>query len=419
MRKGLREACDRRQVDGVVPELPEDGKKKGKMARTMTGLQVFLEENAGDCRGKSLGLLANQASVGPCRTHASRLLEERLPGRLKALFSPQHGIYGEKQDNMIASESFVREDGLPVHSLYGDTRQPDGAMLDGLDAVLCDLTDVGARVYTFAHTLSLFMEKASERGLEVVVLDRPNPIGGVEVEGNLLDDDCRSFVGLHPIPMRHGLTMGELALYINSRLRRPARLTVSPMRGWERASHFQDTGLPWVMPSPNMPSPLTAEIYPGSVLFEGTMLSEGRGTTLPFHLVGAPFINPGALKKDLDSLGLPDVSFREASFQPCFHKWCGQVCGGVEIHPLGRGFKPYLTALSILEVVLRRWPDDFQLKDPPYEYEHERRPIDLITGRRSVFDSLKGGASARELAEGFEPELDKWRRAIKDFLLYR
>jgi uncharacterized protein YbbC (DUF1343 family) len=291
-------------------------------------------------------------------------------------------------------------------------------MLRGLDEVLVDLQDVGCRVYTFAHTLSLLMERAAELGTGVTILDRPNPIGGAEREGNLLDPDCASFVGLHPIPMRHGLTLGELSLFIASRLKKPLSLSIIPLRGWSRSDYFGDTGLPWVAPSPNMPSPQTAHIYPGTVLFEGTNVSEGRGTTLPFHLIGAPFIDSGRLKREMDGFQLPGVRFREARFQPCFHKWAGEVCGGVEVRPLDKSFKPLLTGLSLLEAILRLWPEEFGLKEPPYEYEFERRPIDLILGRKSVFDALLAGGSAAGLYRGFQKELDGFGKSVQKFLLY-
>jgi uncharacterized protein YbbC (DUF1343 family) len=371
------------------------------MARTKTGLTVLLEGHLGEYRGRRLGLLANQASVGPSYEPALSLLDRALPGAVRCLFGPQHGLRGEKQDNMVASPHALTPDGRPAHSLYSGELEPSPGMLEGLDEILCDLQDAGTRVYTFAHTLSLLMGAAAKAGVGVVVLDRPNPIGGEDVEGNLLDPDCESFVGLHPIPMRHGLTMGELARLMASRLKDPPRLTVIPMQGWERRLHFGDCGLPWVPPSPNLPAPGTALVYPGTVIFEGTNVSEGRGTTLPFHQVGAPYVDPSQLKGDLDSLGLPDVIFREAAFEPCFHKWAGETCQGVAIHPTGRGFRPYLTGLAILGSILRRHPGDFALKDPPYEYEYHRRPIDLILGRKGLFEALAAGGDPRELAKGF------------------
>jgi uncharacterized protein YbbC (DUF1343 family) len=387
--------------------------------RVRTGLEIFLAENLGAFRGRSLGLLANQASVGPDFRSSLELIDLALPGRIKVVFSPQHGFAGEKQDNMIESDDGRLRDGRPLRSLYGATRRPTAESLEGLSALLIDLVDVGTRVYTFAQTMSACLEACAENDVEVVVLDRPNPIGGTEVEGNLLDPDCASFVGLHPTPMRHGLTMGELAVLFASRLSRPPKLTVIPLRGWRRETLFGRTGLPWVAPSPNLPAPETALLYPGQVLWEGSNVSEGRGTARPFHLIGAPFIDGETLAADLRALNPPGAAFRPAFFQPCFNKWAGQVCGGIEIHPLNDSFKPLLTSLTALEVVLRRWPDDFKLKDPPYEYEWERRPIDLILGRKSVFDRLAAGVSAREVWESFAPEVEGFRRRTDEFALYR
>jgi uncharacterized protein YbbC (DUF1343 family) len=388
------------------------------LGRTLSGLEVFLGEHASSHEGESLGLLMNQASVGPGYEDALSLLDARLPGAVSCLFGPQHGFRGESQDNMVESPHSRTADGREIHSLYSGDLEPSERMLEGLDWVVCDLQDAGTRVYTFAHTLSLLLGKCAGAGVGVIVLDRPNPIGGDLVEGNLLDPDCGSFVGLHPIPMRHGLTMGELARLMNGRLKEPARLEVVPMRGWRRSYAFRDTGLPWVPPSPNLPTPETALVYPGTVIFEGTNLSEGRGTTQPFQLVGAPYVDPKALKSDLDRLGLPAVAFREAAFQPCFNKWAGLGCRGVAIHPTGKAFRPYLTALAILSSILRRHPSDFALKEPPYEYEYERRPIDLILGRKGIFDALADGACPKELCEGFKGEEDLFRRSVRDHLLY-
>jgi len=383
-----------------------------------TGLECFLGSEGKTWSKARLGYLANQASVGPGYIHGLDLLDEKYPKAVAALFGPQHGWAGEKQDNMVESAHSRDRRGRPVFSLYGETRRPTAEMLTGLDALLVDLFDVGTRVYTFAHTLSHCMEEAAKAGLEVIVLDRPNPIGGLEVEGNLLAEDCRSFVGLHPIPMRHGLTMGELALFINGRLKKPASLSVIKCEGWRRGQYFDETGLPWVYPSPNLPTPDCAWVYPGQVLWEGTNISEARGTTRPFNLVGAPFIDSEALHQSLVKLGLPGVIFRKAHFQPTFHKWAGEMCRGVELFPVEPGFKPYLTSLAILKVILELWPDDFALKSPPYEYEFERRPLDLILGRRDIFDRLKNGESAESLEQSWQPELAKFMEERPKFFLY-
>jgi uncharacterized protein YbbC (DUF1343 family) len=387
-------------------------------SKVLPGLVVLLNQHVQAYRKKKVGLLANQASVGPDFRHTLELIDEAMPGAVKCLFSPQHGFVGDKQDNMVVSDHGQLADGRPVHSLYSGQLTPSQEMLKGLDVFMVDLLDVGTRVYTFAQTLNLAMEACAEAGLEVVILDRPNPIGGLEIEGNILDDDCRSFVGLQPIPMRHSLTMGELSIFINSRLAKPVTLTVIPLAGWKREMYYKDTGLPWILPSPNLPDPVTAWLYPGQVIWEGTNISEGRGTTKPFHLMGAPFIDSAILVSDLKDLKLPGLAVRKVSFQPTFNKWAGQVCHGLELHPLDSSFKPYLTSLSLLQIISRRWPEDFKLKEPPYEYEWERRPLDLILGRRRLFEALSDGTTAKELCDSFESELTSFQRSIKTIKIY-
>ena len=386
--------------------------------KVVTGLESFVKGRGAAYKKARLGLLANQASVGPGYRHALDLLDETFPGAVVALFGPQHGWCGEKQDNMVESDHGRDRRGRPIFSLYGETRRPTAEMLAGLEALLVDLVDVGTRVYTFAHTMSHCLEEAAQAGLEVIVLDRPNPIGGAAVEGNLLADDCRSFVGLHPIPMRHGLSLGELARFINARLERPARLSVIPVENWRREMYSPETGLPWVYPSPNLPSPDCAWVYPGQVLWEGTNISEGRGSTRPFNLVGAPFIDPLALLDCLRPLDLPGVIFRPAHFQPTFHKWAGQMCRGLELFPVAKSFKPYLTSLAILAAILKLWPEEFKLKDPPYEYEHSRRPIDLILGRTDLFDRLAAGSCPVALAESWRDDLAEYEARRQACLMY-
>ena len=390
--------------------------KSGKPVRT--GLERFLTRDGRAYRKARLGLLAGPASVGPGYVHALDLLDEALPGAVTALFGAQHGWAGEKQDNMVESPSGREARGRPIHSLYGDTRRPTPEMLKDLDALLVDLADVGARVYTFAHTLSHCLEEAGRLNLAVVVLDRPNPLGGLAVEGNLLDEDCRSFVGLHPLPMRHGLTLGELALFINRLLSPPAPLTIIPCENWRRSMYFQETGLPWVLPSPNLPTFDAAWVYPGQVVWEGSNISEGRGTTRPFTLWGAPFLNPRTLAARLKKLDLPGLDFRPAHFQPTFNKWAGQICRGLELYPRDKSFQPYLTALSLFQIVLELYPDGFKLKEPPYEYEYRRRPLDLILGRANLFERLAAGEPAADLAADWQGELAAFARTRAEVMIY-
>ena len=386
--------------------------------KVVSGLEKF-GRGVGQISPKArLGLLANQSSVGPGYVQALDLLDQVRPGGVSALFGPQHGWAGEKQDNMVESAHAIDHKLRPIFSLYGDTRRPTSEMFDTIDTLVVDLVDVGTRVYTFAHTLSYCLEEAGARGLPVVVLDRPNPIGGAEVEGNLLAPDCHSFVGLHPVPMRHGFTLGELALYINSRLDAPAPLTVIPCDNWHRGDYFPQTELPWVYPSPNMPTFDCAWVYPGQVLWEGTNISEGRGTTRPFNLMGAPFIDSEAMLVRLKKLELPGVVFRKAHFQPTFHKWAGEMCRGLEIFPVDKSFRPYLTSLVLLQIVLELWPDSFALKEPPYEYEFKRRPLDLILGRSDMFGRLLAGESALSLADSWAVELAGFLVEREKFLLY-
>ncbi|MDR1872353.1 MAG: DUF1343 domain-containing protein [Deltaproteobacteria bacterium] len=389
------------------------------MIKVLTGLEVFLADNLKERKDQRLGLLANQASIGPKYRHALSYLDEYLPHGITALFNPQHGFAGEKQDNMVESANAVTKDGRPIYSLYGAVREPDPQSLKELDGLIIDLTDVGTRVYTFAQTMGLCLKAAKDNQVEIIVLDRPNPIGGLETEGNLLDSDCASFVGLFPTPMRHGLTLGEMALYINSLLDNPADLTIIPCQNYRRSMYFNDTNLPWVLPSPNMPTFDTAWVYPGQVLWEGTNVSEGRGTTRPFNLMGAPFIDPDLLVAELEIKKLPGVIFRPTYFQPTFHKWAGEVCGGIDLHPLDLSFLPFLTSLTILEIVLKLWPTQFRLKEPPYEYEYDRRPIDLILGRKSLYDRLAKGETAKEVWESMAEDQVKWRKIRREFLLYQ
>ncbi|MDR1312377.1 MAG: DUF1343 domain-containing protein [Deltaproteobacteria bacterium] len=386
--------------------------------RVQTGLTVFLKSHLDRYKGKSLGLLCNQASVGPDLRHALNLLDDRMPGAVKAVFSPQHGLYGAMQDNMEESPHSALPDGRPVWSLYGESRSPSPGMLDGLDAVICDLQDVGVRVYTFTQTVFLMMDACAKAGVEMVILDRPNPVNGLVMEGSILSPSMASFVGMTPVPLRHGATLGEHAAFRNAFSENPCELTVIMMEGWERGMDFVDTCLPWVPPSPNLPTSASAMLYPGTVIFEGTNISEGRGTTKPFQVVGAPYVELAPLLARLNSKKIPGAVFRPVEFRPMFGKWSGQVCRGAEIHPIDPRFRPFLAALSFLEAVLRLWPDDFALKEPPYEYETERRPIDLILGCPNLFDDLKDGVNAEEICFNLEPPIKAFDRRRRERFLY-
>ena len=336
-------------------------------------------------RELKLGAVLHQASVNAGLRHSLDILRGR-DGELfslHALFGPQHGFAGTTQDNMVEWEGYRHPQlGIPIHSLYGEHREPTPAMLDGLDAILVDLSDVGARYYTFVWTLYLCMRAAEKARIPVVVADRPNPINGVTCEGEVLDPDYRSFVGMHPIQVRHAMTIGELAAMFQREAFPDCELFVLPVEGWEREMWHDQTGLPWVMPSPNMPTLDTATVYPGMCLLEATSLSEGRGTTRPFELFGAPFIDSEKLICDLaQDHDLPGVHFRPADFEPTFQKFAGEICHGAQIHVTDRDeFLPLRTAIAIIDVIRRRWPDDFAWKRPPYEYETEKLPIEILTG---------------------------------------
>ncbi|MGV3533134.1 MAG: exo-beta-N-acetylmuramidase NamZ family protein [Chthoniobacteraceae bacterium] len=335
-------------------------------------------------RGCRLGAVLHPASVNSRLEHTSRVLERHSGTlfQLRALFGPQHGYLGQTQDNMIEWRGYEHPRlGIPVYSLYGEHREPTPEMVAGLDALLVDLQDIGARYYTFIWTLYLCMRACEAAGVTVIVHDRPNPLNGIAEEGPLLDPAFASFVGLHPLRIRHGKTIGELARLFQQEAFPDCRLEILPMRGWEREMWFNDTGLPWVMPSPNMPTLDTAIVYPGMCLLEATNLSEGRGTTRPFELFGAAWIDAEHLAQTLNQLALPGVFFREAYFQPTFHKFAGELCGGVQIHVTDRDtYLPFRTAMEILRHVLERYAANFEWKPPPYEYELERLPIEILLG---------------------------------------
>lgn len=367
---------------------------------------------------RRLGLLCNQASTNAALRHSRDLIEETFPAALRCLFSPQHGFFSEKQDNMVES-GHCQENSLPVYSLYSETRKPHPSMLADIDTLLVDLVDVGTRVYTFAWTVVLCLEAAKESDIRVIILDRPNPIGGHLIEGNLMSKECVSFVGQAAIPMRHGLTLGELALFCNQELGIGANLAVIRAEGWRRRMLFPQTGLPWIFPSPNMPSFRTAQVYPGQVIWEGTNISEGRGTTLPFELFGAPFVQPDAVLFALRDVDLPGCLLRPIGFEPTSGKWAGQMCRGFQIHVVdSRAFRPYRTSLALYQSLRNLYPDDFAYKDPPYEYEYKRLPMDLILGSRQLREDLEAGMPVMEMEERWLPKLKEFRQKCQAVFLY-
>lgn len=383
------------------------------------GLEQCIASPPGSLQAKRLGLLCNQASTDHRFRHSRDLFLQYFPGQLCCLFSPQHGFFSARQDNMIESDHSVDPlSGLPVYSLYGETRKPYSSMFVDIDVLLIDLMDVGTRVYTFIWTVAYCLQTAAETGVKVVILDRPNPIGG-KVEGNVLNQDWSSFVGLWPIPMRHGLTVGEMALLCNNEMEIGAELEVVPVQGWQRDMLYPDTGLPWVFPSPNMPTFTTALVYPGQVIWEGTNISEGRGTTLPFELVGAPFLDFREVLQEIRNIELPGCIFRPLAFEPTSGKWAGETCQGFQLHVTdSETFMPYRTSLVLMQALLRLYPDDFLYKDPPYEYEFKRLPMDLIIGDQGVRKALEMGEDVVQLEYSWQDDLQEYQERIQPVLLY-
>ncbi len=375
---------------------------------------------SGRLRGLRVGVVANPASVDRDFVHVVDRVRAAEGVTLGAIFGPQHGFRSDLQDNMIESpHAHDDQRRVPVHSLYSETREPTAAMLAGLDALVVDLQDIGARIYTFIYTMAHCLVAGRKHGVPVIVCDRPNPIGGVEVEGETLAPGFESFVGQYAIPMRHGLTVGELARLFNEHFGIGAALEVIAMDGWRRAHYGDQAGAPWVMPSPNMPTLDTAVVYPGTVLLEGTMASEGRGTTRPFEIVGAPWVHAEPFADRLNTHGLPGVVFRPVVFEPTFQKHHGVTCGGCQIHVTDRAvFRPVVTGVAVIEELRRASPTTYAWRPPPYEYEHRLMPIDILAGSRVMREQVDAGASAESIAQGWRAGEDAFRAARAPFLLY-
>ena len=390
------------------------------MTAVLTGLDRLNREYVKKLSGFRLGLLANQASVNGNLNSAKEVLSQLFPGQLKALFGPQHGHGGEDQDNMVetshASDKSLK---IPVFSLYAQSREPSREMLDRIDILMIDLQDVGTRVYTFTSTMLHCMKAAAKYGKKVIVLDRPNPLGGQIVEGNLLDPELFSFVGPSRIPMRHGLTMGEMALYFDHRFALKSDLEIITMEGWRREMFWKETGLRWIMPSPNMPLPETALVYPGQVLWEGTNISEGRGTCRPFEILGAPFLETNAIKHEMGKYATEGCYLQNYQFRPTFGKWAGELCHGFMIHVLDPAvYRPYFTSICLLHAILKIHKNDFNWKQPPYEYEYKKIPIDLILGNSDLRRDLESGKNPLTLKEKWSQDIESFLNERKGFLLY-
>ncbi len=388
------------------------------MPAVSTGLECFIRNRPSWARGRRLGLLCNQASVDARLRHARFLVDEAFPGSLKAVFSPQHGLFSEKQDNMKESEDLLDERlKIPVFSLYSEKRAPTRLQLEGIDLLLIDLQDCGTRVYTYIWTMLLAMRACAENGVSVAVLDRPNPIGGEKVEGNLLESELFSFVGMARIPMRHGMTICELAMFFKESEKLDLELHLVSMDGWKRNMYFDDTGLPWVLPSPNMPRLQTALVYPGQVILEGTNLSEGRGTTLPFEIFGAPYFNDRLVEEHFK--GLVGGRLRYQSFEPTFNKWHGHSCRGFQIHVTDRRrFRPYRFTLDLLSLLSRVQKEQFSWIPPPYEYDFWNLPADLILGSRKVRKMVEEGAEVEDFDQVLSGDEAFFLKMRQKFLMY-
>jgi uncharacterized protein YbbC (DUF1343 family) len=368
-----------------------------------------------------VGLLVHPASINRSFTNTADLCLSSNRFRITAFFGPQHGLWGQTQDNMVEWKGFRdKKTGIPVHSLYGSRRKPSAEMLREVDVMVIDLQDVGARYYTFIWTMALVMEVCQEMNKPVVILDRPNPVNGLSVEGPVLRPEFASFVGLHSLPVRHGMTIGEIGLYLKNVHYPELSLYVIPMQGWKRKMWFDDTKLPWVLPSPNMPSLETAAVYPGMCLLEGTNLSEGRGTTRPFEIFGAPFIDPGALTKRLHDYRLPGLIFRALHFLPTFQKHAGRVCGGAQLHVTDRGrFMPFKTAAAILKTVYELYPKRFRWNRPPYEYEEKLMPIEILAGTDRFRKEIEEGQRLETMEAWWSRECRDFDRKIRrKYLIY-
>ena len=389
--------------------------------RVKTGLETLAEKPNSFLKNKNIGLLANPSSVNGNFVHSKNIISDIFRERLNLLFSPQHGFNAEKQDNMILSDHIIDPElKIPIYSLYGETLKPTQQMLEDLDVLLIDIQDAGTRVYTFIYTISYCLEAARENNVQVVILDRPNPVSGLRTEGNLLEKEYASFVGRYPIPMRHGLTAGEFALFINNEFSINADLQVIKMQNWDRKMYFGDTGLPWVLPSPNLPSIDSAIVYPGQVIFEGTNLSEGRGTTKPFEFFGAPYIDSKKLKNFImDKYNPEGVFLREIIFEPTSGKWADKPCCGFQIHVTDKDlYEPYFLSLALLQGIISLFPKEFKWKKPPYEFEYNKKPIDMILGSRKLRKNLESGKDLNSEKTAWHKETESYLKKIKKYLLY-
>jgi uncharacterized protein YbbC (DUF1343 family) len=384
------------------------------------GVERLLSEKLELLKGARVGLVCNQASVDHGFRHIADVFHENSAINLTALFGPQHGIRGDVQDNMIETGHAIdRKTGVPIYSLYSETREPTEEMLRDVDILVFDLQDVGTRIYTFVYTLANCMRAAKKFGKKVIACDRPNPIGGSKVAGVVLDPAFASFVGQFPIATRHGMTVCELGRMFNEHFGIGCDLECVTMSGWSRKLWYDETDGPWVLPSPNIPTADTTVVFPATVHLEGTQMSEGRGTTKPFEFAGAPYIDADDFATALAEYEFPGVFFRACGFMPAFQKHASQACGGVQIHVTDREtFEPTIAGIAIVKTAFDMYGKQFRWKDPPYEYEYDRNPFDLIAGTSKVREAIERGDSLDAIKTSWVEPLDEFNQLRASFLLY-
>jgi uncharacterized protein YbbC (DUF1343 family) len=393
--------------------------------KVLTGIDVLTNDIELQKKFKgNVALLCHNASIDSTYTHAIFKFKEMFGQRFIKIFGPQHGFSTDVQDNMVETDHYMHPYfNIPVYSLYSDTRIPTDEMLEGIDHLFVDLQDVGCRVYTYIYTLTLLLEKCINKNIEIIVLDRPNPINGFDIEGNILEPEFESFVGRHPIPMRHGMTIGEVALmHQNLWTKEKTNLKVIKMHNWKREMFFEDTKLPWLLPSPNLARPESACTFPATVLFEGTLISEGRGTSQPLEIVGHPKIEPFSfyenhLSKVIKGTKLKGFILRPITFLPTFQKYSNEVCGGFQIHITNKNtFKPWRVGLLIMKELYQYLGDDFKWKKPPYEYNYTQLPIDIINGSNKLRHWVENTESI-DMLDSFE-NLHDYKLQLNEIKIY-
>ncbi|MCM3166008.1 exo-beta-N-acetylmuramidase NamZ family protein [Peribacillus frigoritolerans] len=397
---------------GIVSSKSVTAVKEKKKQKVSPGIEVLLKEEKNVLSGKKVGLITNPTGIDSKLTSIVDLLHDDPDINLTALFGPEHGVRGDAQAGASVEYYIDEKTGLPVYSLYGKTKKPTPEMLKDVEVLVFDIQDVGTRYYTYIYTMAYAMEAARENDIPFIVLDRPNPQGGESVDGPVLEPEFSSFVGLYPIPLKHGMTVGELATLFNKEFKIGADLKVIKMKGWKRDMDYDDTGLPFVLPSPNMPTVSTTFVYPATGLIEGTNVSEGRGTTKPFELIGAPYINSDELAGKLNALRLPGVKFRAASFTPTFSKHAGKLSHGVEIYITDREeFKAVPTGLHIIKTIQDLYPGDFEFL--------AANNFNLLIGNGWIMSRIKAGSTVNEILKEYQVRQDAFKKVRKNYLLYK